>query len=137
MLRKSLALAVGLAILSLVATAQDKKKDGAKEPTIKEIMKKGHGSKGLLDSITAAAKGKKWEAAENDAKLLKEFGEGLGKLKPSKGGEESWAKLADKYKDNTAAVADAVDKKDAKAAADAVGAIKKSCGECHTAHKGK
>lgn len=127
MIRRLSIVALGLIVLPLAALAAP--------DSIKEIMKKGHGSKGLLDSITASAKAEKWDAAGNDSKLLKEFGESLGTLKPSKGDADSWKKFADKYKEDTAAVAAAVEKKDAKAVADGIGAIKKSCGGCHKAHK--
>jgi len=91
----------------------------------------------LLDAIAAGAKAGNWEDVQKDSDLLKAFGEGLGKNKPSKGDEESWKKLAGKYKENTLAVDTAADKKDAKGVADAIAAIKGSCKECHTAHKGK
>ncbi|OWK36615.1 cytochrome c [Fimbriiglobus ruber] len=134
MQRKLFALVVGVACLSLTAFAADDKK----VPSIKEIMKKGHqGTKSLLSGIKAEVKGEKWDEASTNAKLLKDFGEALGQNKPAKGDEDSWKKLSEKYKTNTAAVADAVEKKDAKATADALGVIGKSCGECHMAHKGK
>ena len=128
-----------LAAFVLVAggptTAQDDK-----VPTIKEIMKKGHGSKGLLTGIAKHARSGDWDDAVNDAKLLKAFGEGLGKNQPPKGDAASWKKLTTKYKENTAAVAKAADMKDAKGVQAALNKINPksgACKECHDAHKGK
>ena len=133
MLRKMLALLVGVAALTLAATAADEK------PTsIKEIMKKGHaGTKSILAGLKTQVKEGKWEDAADGAKTLKAFGEALGELKPSKGDDESWKKHAATYKENTAAVADAVGSKDAKAANAALGKIGMSCAGCHKEHKGK
>lgn len=127
---------LGFVLASGTMSAQDK--DKKKTPSIKEIMKKGHGSTGLLTGIAKEAKDGKWEEADNDAKLLKEFGEGLGKNKPPKGDADSWKKLTDKYKESTAAVAEAAGKKDAdavKTALDKLVPKSGSCTECHDAHK--
>ena len=128
----------GLALALSVGSSSADDKD--KTPTIKEIMKKGHqGTKSLLKGIAAQAKAGEWEEAQNGAKTLKTFGEALGKNKPEKGGEESWKKLTDKYKENTAAVAEAAEKKDAKAVTDALekvsGTKGANCMECHKAHR--
>jgi hypothetical protein len=142
MLRKltkvSLAGAFGVMALVLAtsadrAHAQDKEKE---VPTIKEIMKKGHAkTDGYIDKIKATAKDGKWDEAKEYAKTLAFFGENLGKLKPNKGDEKSWEKLATKYKDNTKAALKATEDKDAKAVNKALGGI--NCAECHKAHKGK
>jgi cytochrome c556 len=116
-------------------TAQDEK-----TPTIKEIMKKGHGSKGLLTGIAQSARSGAWDDAINDAKLLKSFGEGLGKNMPPRGDSVSWKKLTTKYKENTEAVAKSAEKKDAKGVTAALNKINPksgSCKECHDSHKGK
>lgn len=127
---------LGFAVAGGATTAQDKDK---KTPSIKEIMKKGHGSPGLMSGIAKEARDGKWEDADNDSKLLKEFGEALGKNKAPKGDAESWKKLTDKYKDGTAAVAAAVEKKDKDAVLAALDKINQksgSCKECHDTHKG-
>jgi cytochrome c556 len=129
-------LAVGglaAAVVGGEAAADDKKK---KEYTISEIMKKGHGAKGLLKGIGAEVKAGKWDEAKTDAALLKEFGEAIGTLKPEKGDEASWKKQTGIYKDNTAAVYEGVEAKDAKKAGDALKKIGGSCKSCHEAHKG-
>lgn len=123
------------AAAALVGTTVGLSAQDAKKYTIEDIMKKGHGSKGLVKGIAKEVKDGKWDDAKTDAALLKDFGEALGSLKPGKGDEASWKKLSAKYKDSTAAVATAVDKKDAKGANAALGVIGKSCGECHKAHK--
>jgi cytochrome c556 len=126
------AAAVGMVVVSAGMLSAD---DTEKNYSIEEIMKKGHGSKGLLKGITAEVKTAKWDDAKNDAKLLKAFGVALGKNKPPRGAEASWKKLTEQYKENTVAVAKAVDKKDAKATTDALGKIGKSCKGCHDNHK--
>ena len=129
---------VALAVAAGPGPAQDKG-DKKKYATIGQIMKKGHGAKGLLKGIDAEAKGGKWDDATNDAALLKTFGENLGKMKPEKGSDESWKKLTDKYMEQTADVAEAVGKKDAKGVKAALAALtgvkNANCNECHAAHK--
>ena len=139
MTRKSVALAGTFAAFALTVglTAEVRTASAAaKDVTISEIMKKGHGAKGLLKAIGKEVKEGKWDEAKDDAELLKLFGEGLGKIPPEKGSKESWKKLTDKYKEQTADVYKAVEKKDAKKAGDSLGKIGKSCKECHDAHKG-
>src|SRR5262245_52508403 len=107
-----------------------------KKLSIEDIMKQGHNkTKGLVKLINDEVKAGKWDAAKKDSTRLKGFGETLGTLKPEKGDEASWKKLTDKYKEQTAAVAAAADKEDAKATTDALGTIGKSCKECHDAHR--
>ncbi len=125
---------VGMAVLSAGVLTADDKED--KNYTIEEIMKKGHGAKGLLKGIAAEVKQEKWDDAVKDAKLLKAFGVSLGKNKPEKGSAESWKKLTDAYKDNTEAVYKAAETKDAKGVTTALGKIQKSCKGCHQVHKG-
>ena len=127
-------LTAGFVLAAGVTVADDKKEDKVPK-TISEIMKKGHGAKGLLKSIGKEVKEGKWDEAKTDAELLKLFGEGLGKIKPEKGTDASWKKLTDKYKDNTAEVYKAVDKKEAPGAESALKKIGSSCKECHDSHK--
>ena len=124
--------AVGMAVLSAGVLAGDEKE---KTYSIEEIMKRHTGAKSLLKGVGVQVKEGKWEEAKDGAKMLKAFGESLGKNKPPKGEETSWKKLTEQYKENTAAVAKAVDKKDAKGATDALGKIGKSCMGCHKMHK--
>jgi cytochrome c556 len=123
---------LALAVSAGSSAADDKEKT----PTIKEIMKKGHaGTKSLLKGIAAQAKAGEWDEAQNGAKTLKTFGEALGKNTPEKGDKESWKKLTDEYKDNTKAVAEAAEKKNAKGVTTALGKIGMSCKGCHSAHR--
>jgi cytochrome c556 len=116
------------------AAGQDKKDE--KIPSVSEIMLKGHkGTDSFLSQIKADVKGEKWDDAVTHAKALNVFGEALGKNKPNKGDDKSWKELCDKYAANTKAVLTAAEKKDAKAATTALGAISGSCGGCHKAHK--
>ena len=107
-----------------------------KVPTVSEIMKLGHaGGKSLIAKVKTAVKGEKWDDAKVPADALKVFGDALGKNKPEKGDADSWKKLTDKYKTNTAAAAAGVEKKDAAAVTAALGKIGGSCKECHDSHK--
>ena len=125
-------LTAGFVLAAGVTIADDKDKV---PKTISEIMKKGHGPKGLLKGLGNQGKKAKLDTAKTDAELLKLFGEGLGKLKPEKGSDASWKKLTDKYKSNTAGVAKAVDTKDSGKAEAALKRVGTSCKECHDAHK--
>lgn len=130
------ALGVGLTVLSVGAGATAAQKDD-KTPTISDIMVKGHkGTNAYLAKIGAAAKGGKWDDAKEAAKGLNYFGETLVKLTPSKGDKASWEKFAKMYGEQTKAVYDAVEKKDAAATQSGVKAIQGSCSGCHKAHKG-
>lgn len=141
MLRKLTSVAAGLGMAALVlgvggfgsVAAQDKKDE---TPTIKEIMAKGHkGTDAYVAKITAAVKGEKWDDAQKLAKTVAFFGESLGKNKPKKGDADSWKTLSEKYAADTKAVFDATEKKDAKAANEALKALGGSCGGCHKVHK--
>ena len=116
------------------ATPQDKKDE--KVPSIIEIMTKGHdGPQAYISKIKTAAKAEKWDDAKTLASKFKELGEAITKCDPPKGDKDSWAKMTKKYKDDTIAVADAVEKKDAKAVSTATAVFNKSCKACHDAHK--
>ncbi len=129
-------LAMTLAYGTAATAGQEQKDKEDKIPTISEIMSQGHkGTDSFLAKIKGEVKGEKWEDATTHAKALAVFGEALGKNKPSKGDEKSWKNLTEKYATNTKAVLTAVEKKDAKAANTALGAIGMSCGGCHKAHK--
>jgi cytochrome c556 len=111
--------------------------DDDKVPDSKTIMDKSFKNKDAYKTtITSAVKGEKWEDAQKLAKEWSDLGVALGKNKPQKGEEDSWKDLTKKFADYTKAVYDATDKKDAKAVKDAMGVINKSCGACHSAHKG-
>ena len=128
---------LGLGMLTLLAdptlslTAADKEKD---VPTIKEIMVKGHkGADAHIAKIKGAAKDGKWDEAQEYAKTLAFFGENLGKNKPPKGDEKSWATLTKAYAEATKATYKATQAKDAKAVNKGLSGI--VCGTCHKAHK--
>jgi cytochrome c556 len=129
--------ALGMVVVALAANASaGAKVADDKVPDIKEIMGKGHkGTDAYLAKIKTAATGEKWEDAQNYAKALALFGDNLGKNKPPKGEDASWEKLTKKYNENTKAVLKGTVDKDVKATTTALGAISKSCGECHKAHK--
>jgi len=119
--------------IAISANAEDKK-----DPTAKEIMKHVNAKQdGLIAKTKALTKDGKWEDAAKVAKELKDDGEALGKAKPKKGEPDSWKKLTKAYAERTAAIATAVDKKDAKEVDAAVKDFTngKNCMECHSAHK--
>jgi cytochrome c556 len=106
--------------------------------TIKDIMKAGHaGADALMTQAKNAAKDGKWDAAVAAAKSLDSNAALLHKATPSKGGADSWEKLAGGYHKNTTALLAAAEKKDAPGVSKAAGAIGASCKTCHSTHKGK
>ena len=138
MIRKLIrsAMFAGLGMIGLLVSYGAAVSADDKLPDIGEIMKKGHkGTDSYLAKLKGEAKDGKWEEASKDSKSLVAFGEALGKNKAPKGDAKSWESLTKKYADNTVAVQKAADAKDAKGVETAIGAITKSCGECHKSHK--
>ena len=139
LLKVTLAGTVGVLALALAQSenvrAEDKKED--KKLTTKQIMGAGHkGADALFGKVQAALKAKKLEDAAEPAKELAANGSLFPQATPPKNPDApSWKELAGKYAENTKALADAVDKKDADAAAKAAKAIGGSCGACHKSHK--
>ena len=128
-------LTAGLVLAAGVATADDKKPEKPKD--IKEIMKKGHaGKKALLNVVGNELKAEKWEEVKKATDVMKVYGETLPDFDPPKGEKTSWKKLTDKYKEETAAMSKAADKKDAAATEKALKSIQNSCKGCHSQHKG-
>ncbi len=142
LLKVTLAGSIGVLALVLAQTetvkADDKAKKEDKKLTTKQIMGIGHkGADALFNKVQAAVKAKKWEDATEPAKELAANGSLFPKATPPKGDAKSWEDLAGKYADSTKALSDAVEKKDADAAAKAGKAIGSSCKGCHDAHRGK
>lgn len=107
-------------------------------PGIEEIMKKVNGKKaGLHGKLKEGLKAgtPDWDKLAKNSEEYKKLIEGLGKNNPPKGEKSSWTKLTDKYKENAGKVNDSIGKKDKEAAMKALGAIEKSCGECHKLHQ--
>ena len=126
----ALGLIAMMASYGVATTAEDK------VPDISTIMAKSFkGKDSLKSAIAADVKGEKWEDAQKLAKDWSEMGAALGKNKPPKGDAKSWEELSKKFADNTKAVSDAAEKKDAKAVNTALTAIGGSCKACHTNHK--
>ena len=142
MVRKLLkvTLAGVLGVLTLVLSQSDsaKAQDKEKKLTTKQIMGMGHkGADALFGKVQAAVKAKKWDDASAPAKELAENGSLFPKATPPKGEAKSWEDLAGKYAENTKALSDGVEKKDAEAVTKASKAIQGSCKGCHDNHKGK
>lgn len=128
------AMVVALAAFALTVSVGGLTAAEDKVPDVSTIMKKSFGGKTSLKSqIGSSLKGENWDDVKKLAAEFKEHGDALGKNKPNKGDADSWKKLTKKFADNTAALAEAADKKDAKAVTAALG--KFNCKECHDAHK--
>ena len=137
MVRK-LVSAWAVAALTVALSVGGYSADDEKTPPTKEIMKKMQGktdAPGLIKRSKDAGKDEKWEDAQKLAKEMAELGKAVGKNKPPKGDAESWEKLTKKYAEHTAAIAEAAEKKDTKAHADAVKAFTDSCMACHMEHR--
>ena len=136
MVRKALRAGVfaALGMIVLVGTYGVATSADDKVPEISTVMQKSFGKEGYKASIVAAVKGEKWEDASKLAKEWNELGEVIGKNKPPKGEAKSWEEHTKKFADNTKAILEGSDKKDAKAVTKAIGSF--NCGACHKAHKG-
>jgi hypothetical protein len=133
MLRAGVLAALGLIAMMATYGAANTAED--KVPDISAIMTKSFKGKDSLSmSVGADAKGEMWEDAQKLAKEWSNLGAALGKNKPPKGESKSWDELTKKFADNTKAIYDAADKKDAKAINKALKSF--DCKTCHSAHKG-
>jgi cytochrome c556 len=144
LIRASLFAALGsmamiLSFGAAASNAQDKKGDkkSDKIADIHDIMSKVHGKEGAFGKLKAAVKGMKWEDAATYTKEVSTLAADLPKNDPPRGDKKSWEKLATKYHDSVKAAAEGVEKKDAKAAGTALGAIGGMCKTCHDSHKSK
>jgi hypothetical protein len=110
----------------------------ADDPTIKQIMQKVNGGKGVSlckacnDGVKAEEP--KWDELAVKAKTLVPLAKAMSKNKPPKGDEDSWKKFSEGYAKAAEDFEAAVDKKDAKAAQTAMATIA-DCRGCHTAHR--
>jgi cytochrome c556 len=116
-----------------VAVTQDKDKDKAR--TVEDVMEEIHGDDGLRTKIARAIRAKKLEDAKKPAEQWVELAGQLGKMKPPRGGAESWKKLSANYEKQVQTVAAAVKSEKPEAAREALRAIGGSCNACHVAHK--
>jgi hypothetical protein len=133
LIRATLFAALGLVAVmvsyGVANTAEDK------VPDVSTIMSKSFkGKDSYKSSISAAVKGDKWEDAQKLAKEWDELGMSIGKNKPPKGEDKSWEEHTKKFAENTKAIHEGADNKDAKAVNKAIGSF--NCGGCHKAHKG-
>jgi cytochrome c556 len=135
MLRKAGMMFAGT--LGLVFVLGSAAAEEEKTPPIKTIMKTFSGKNGVCAKCAAAGKAANWEDAQKYAKSLTACGVNIGKNKCPRGDADSWEKLTKKFADQTAAIEKAAQAKDAEALSTAVGAFTKSCGACHSVHKGK
>jgi len=129
----------GFALLGASSNAADEKKDKkGKDKAVLDlhaIMNNNTPKNSITKKINEAVKGEKWDEAKTLATKFKELGDAITKTTPEKGDKDSWTKLAKKYQDQTTAVYESVEKKDAKATTVATTAFTKSCKACHDLHK--
>ena len=124
---------VGLAAMLAPAGAQ-----GTKAPTVKEIMKRGHGGpSSLLTELGRALKSDApdWPGVRKRTGQLVELGTALGKNAPPTGGKSSWDRLTAAYLDNVKAFDAAAAKQDRAGARTVKAKIDASCVDCHKAHR--
>ena len=126
--------ALALCLAAGAAEAQDEKPS-----PIKEIMVKlNKPSTGLLSNIHAELRSDTpaWAEIQPQAKEVAKLTATLGKYKPPKGDEASWAKLTKDFAANAAALDKAIAAQD-QATAKAVFAKmgEQACNACHKAHR--
>lgn len=126
-------LSAALGTVSLLASYGAAASADEKTPAVGTVMSRSFSKDGYKATVTAAVKDEKWEDARKLAKEWNELGQALGKNKAPKGDEKSWEKLCAGFAENTKAILDATEKKDAKAANAKLGGF--ACGTCHKAHK--
>lgn len=132
------ALGVAVAVLSAGTSAEANQKAEDKKVIIKEIMKAGHkGADANLAKLVLAVKDAKWEDAQKSAKSLADNGAMLPMGMPKRGEPASWEEKSKKYAENTKALLEAVEKKDAATSKSAIETLQASCKACHDNHKGK
>jgi cytochrome c556 len=128
--------AAALAVLAVVAVAAD--------PSIKDIMTKGHsGGDSLLGVIQKQMKSDKpdWDLVNKNTDQLIEFGKVLPKSEYPKtapnGSKEGWEKACKAYIEQVTALDEAAGKKDKEATAAAATKMQTNCGACHKDFKPK
>lgn len=127
-------LALAVVVLGQGARAEDK--DTKDEATIKKIMQKSFGKGGLCGKCIEAAKEKDWDKANMIAKEWLKAAKKLPDLKPPVGDVEGWKKKAETFVKTLTTLEAATEKKEAKRANGALGAIRGSCKSCHDNYKG-
>jgi len=108
-----------------------------KTPSVKEIMQKLHGGKGLRIKLNKDMRAEKldWTEIQKDTKEILKFAEALPKNEPPRGEKESWQKLSEVYIANAKALDTAADKQDTASLKSAFAKMGGSCTKCHNAHK--
>lgn len=113
-----------LAGLGFSVYADDtEKKDESPKVTIKSVMKKANGKKGLVAKISTG------KATDAEKKEWVKLAEGLAAAKPPRGEADSWKKLTDEI------VSAAKDSADGKKEAYPKVKTTWDCGGCHKNHK--
>ena len=130
-----LGMAAAVIMVASVAGARDDKKPH----TIKEVMgkvnKKGSGLINVVKS-DLSKETPDWDKVQGNTKTIVEYVSDMGKNDPPKGDKAAWQKTTKEYTDHAKALDQAAKDKDLAAAKKSNGAMLKSCGGCHGAHKG-
>jgi cytochrome c556 len=129
-----------LALLALAVLSTGPAGAADETPSIKDVMGKLHkGANSPLGLLKAELKSASpdWDKIQKSTKDFVILGASLAKNDPPKGDVASYKALATNYFNNSKALDDAAQAKDAAAAKAAFNKLSASCKECHTAHKGK
>ena len=109
--------------------------------SVSDYMIVVNGRGGLIAQLGDALKetpesDRAWKAVAAKARIARQLTESLlSKAKPNKGSEDSWSKFVGEFGSNLQTLVAASQKKDADAAQQSIGVLKKSCSGCHKAHK--
>jgi hypothetical protein len=106
-------------------------------PTTRHIMNRLARRGGLATKIGQEldAEPPPWEKIQEQTQEFNRLASALGKNKPPRGSQESWAKLSLAYADSATALDRAAQAKDREAALAAHDELAESCNECHREHR--
>jgi hypothetical protein len=128
-------------ILFVVLAAGAVGAQGAKAPTVKEIMTQlNKPSTGLYTGMARELReaDPEWGDLKEATKEIVKLTQELGKAKPPKGEKASWEKLTKAYAADAKALDAAVGKKDRKTAQAVYARMgEKTCNACHEVHRKK
>lgn len=110
-----------------------------RSPDISEIMNKGHNAKtGFIVQLRNEMKkgSPDWKTVQDTSSEFVKLAEGLPANDPPKGSKDSWKKLCDTYVKTVKDLDAAAQKKNKSGCDAALAKLGKSCGGCHSQHKG-
>jgi len=122
-----------LLLLAGVAPARTRQEKVAEVKDVMKANKPGGLYFGIVRELKAGDTD--WADAAQDSKELARLAAELPKLKPPQGDAASWARLSKGYAGETAALSDAVRRKDKRTALAVVARLEASCDACHKIHR--